>query len=94
MHGFAARDLRDDHVDVTDYTQASDVTISETHRTYNRGYLNTVSRYGNSWPDDVSLRIGEVVQMNLRKIIMVIFVIYDQLDSYPEDQGCNWFSGS
>ena len=37
-----------------------------------------------------------MVEMNLKNsnIIMVILDIYDHLDSYREDQGCNWFSGS
>jgi hypothetical protein len=37
-----------------------------------------------------------MVEMNLRnfKNMMVIFVIYDHPDSYREDQGCDWFSGS
>ncbi len=36
-----------------------------------------------------------MVEMNLKnsKIIMVILDIY-HLDSYREDQGSNWFSGS
>jgi hypothetical protein len=37
-----------------------------------------------------------MVGMNLKnsKIIMVIVVMYDHPDTYREDQGCNWFSGS
>jgi hypothetical protein len=37
-----------------------------------------------------------MVEMNLKnsKIIMLIFDIYDHLDSYREDRGSNWFSGS
>jgi hypothetical protein len=38
----------------------------------------------------------KMVEMNLKncKIVMVIFVKYDRPDSYREDQGCNWCSGS
>ena len=37
-----------------------------------------------------------MVEMNLKNsnIIMVIFVMYNHPDSYREDQGCYWFSGS
>jgi hypothetical protein len=37
-----------------------------------------------------------MVEMNLKNsnIIMVIFVIDNHPDSYREDQGCYWFSGS
>jgi hypothetical protein len=35
-----------------------------------------------------------MVEMNLKNSIMVIFVKYDHPDGYREDQGCHWCSGS
>ena len=51
---------------------------------------------GNSWPDDIPWWRGNMVETKLKnsKVIVAIFVTDDYPDSYWEDHGYNWFSGS
>jgi hypothetical protein len=78
---------------VTDYSQASDVTIScdssnIQQRLLQQGFPQLAGRH--------TVVDRNMVEMNLKnsKIIVVNLDIDDHLDSYREDQGCNWFSGS
>ena len=78
---------------MADYSQASDVTIScdssnIQQRLLQQGFPQLAGRH--------TVVDRNMVEMNLKNsnIIMVIFVIYNHPDSYREDQGCYWFSGS